>query len=171
MEACLCLPPDESLPLVTALVKSALEGNTSSRPGIPILISGSLIEDMRIFDAVEKAGGRTAADDLCTGWRNFCPPAGPHPDRSTHRPLSAHSRAQPGRSSGRAPILFRGLLERSGARGVVFLLQKFCTPHLADHPILVRALKERGIPSSSSRWKRPASWKASSGRDWRVSSK
>ena len=34
LEACLCLPPEESLPLVTALVKSAREGNTSGRPGI-----------------------------------------------------------------------------------------------------------------------------------------
>ena len=58
LEAGLCLPPEEYLPLMTALVKSAREGNTSGRPGIPILISGSLIEDMRIFDAVEKAGGQ-----------------------------------------------------------------------------------------------------------------
>ena len=30
----------------------------------------------------------------------------------------------------------KGLVERSGARGVIFLFQKFCTPHLADYPAL-----------------------------------
>jgi benzoyl-CoA reductase/2-hydroxyglutaryl-CoA dehydratase subunit BcrC/BadD/HgdB len=39
------------------------------------------------------------------------------------------------------------LLERSGAKGVVFLIQKFCTPHLADVPTLSKELKERGYPS------------------------
>jgi benzoyl-CoA reductase/2-hydroxyglutaryl-CoA dehydratase subunit BcrC/BadD/HgdB len=39
------------------------------------------------------------------------------------------------------------LARRSGARGVVFLIQKFCTPHLTDIPILGRELKEAGLPS------------------------
>jgi benzoyl-CoA reductase/2-hydroxyglutaryl-CoA dehydratase subunit BcrC/BadD/HgdB len=29
----------------------------------------------------------------------------------------------------------------------VFLLQKFCTPHLADEPVLRRALAQEGIRS------------------------
>ena len=148
LEACLCLPPEESLPLMTALVRSAQEGNTSSRPGIPILISGSLIEDMRIFDAVEKAGGRTAADDLCTGYR-FIEPAdgsGPTPmdrliDRYQRRfPCPARSVV------GERTDPIRGLIERSGARGIVFFFQKFCTPHLADYPALREDLKTSEIP-------------------------
>jgi benzoyl-CoA reductase/2-hydroxyglutaryl-CoA dehydratase subunit BcrC/BadD/HgdB len=149
LEACLGLPPEESLPLMTALVASARAGNSSGRPGIPILISGSLIEDMRIYDAVEKAGGRVAADDLCTGYR-FIQPAdgsGPTPmdrliDRYQRRfPCPARSVV------GERTDPIRGLIERSGARGVVFLFQKFCTPHLADYPALREDLKPTGIPT------------------------
>jgi len=31
---------------------------------------------------------------------------------------------------------------------VVFLYQKFCTPHLADYPTLAEELKVRGIPTT-----------------------
>ena len=40
----------------------------------------------------------------------------------------------------------RGLIERSGARGIVFFFQKFCTPHLADYPALREDLKASEIP-------------------------
>jgi len=44
-----------------------------------------------------------------------------------------------------API--RGLISRSGIRGVIFLFQKFCTPHLADYPVLVEEIKKEGVPT------------------------
>jgi len=37
--------------------------------------------------------------------------------------------------------------ESSGARGVVFLIQKFCTPHLADIPILTEELRKQNLPA------------------------
>ena len=45
-------------------------------------------------------------------------------------------------------MLLRELVERANAKGVLFLPQKFCTPHLADHPILVEDLRAAGIPST-----------------------
>ncbi|MBN2223363.1 MAG: 2-hydroxyacyl-CoA dehydratase [Deltaproteobacteria bacterium] len=148
LEACFGLPPEEYRPLLTTLVKSAREGNTSHRRGIPILVSGSLVEEMRIYDVIEATGGRTAADDLCTGYR-FIDPAdgsGPTPmdrliDRYQRR-FPCPARSVVGERTG--PI--KRLIERSGARGVVFIFQKFCTPHLADYPALSEDLKGADIP-------------------------
>ncbi|MCX5997969.1 MAG: 2-hydroxyacyl-CoA dehydratase family protein [Chloroflexi bacterium] len=88
------------------------------------------------------------ADDLCNGYR-FCEPAdgsGKDPmerliDRYIHRfPCPARATIED-----RVPRV-RELVERSGARGVIFLFQKFCTPHLADYPALAAELKNGGIP-------------------------
>ena len=38
-------------------------------------------------------------------------------------------------------------IEKNSVKGVVFILQKFCTPHLADIPFLSSELKKRGIPN------------------------
>jgi benzoyl-CoA reductase/2-hydroxyglutaryl-CoA dehydratase subunit BcrC/BadD/HgdB len=39
-----------------------------------------------------------------------------------------------------------GLLDRSGARGVILHLVKFCEPELFDVPLLRRAFDARGVP-------------------------
>jgi benzoyl-CoA reductase/2-hydroxyglutaryl-CoA dehydratase subunit BcrC/BadD/HgdB len=39
------------------------------------------------------------------------------------------------------------LIKASHAKGVIFVFQKFCTPHLADHPMVAQGLKDAGIPS------------------------
>jgi len=125
-------------------------GNPRSGDSIPIMVSGSLVEEPAVLDLLENSGGKVVADDLCTGLRNFQPPSGQGGDpieqlidRYMNRmPCPARSRAED-----RAVVLAR-LIERSGARGVVFLLQKFCTPHLADHPFIQAELKKKGIPST-----------------------
>jgi benzoyl-CoA reductase/2-hydroxyglutaryl-CoA dehydratase subunit BcrC/BadD/HgdB len=53
------------------------------------------------------------------------------------------SRSNPGE---RVPRLL-DLIRASRAKGVIFLFQKFCTPHLADHPKVSQALKDAGIQS------------------------
>ncbi len=44
----------------------------------------------------------------------------------------------------RVPLL-ADLAAGAGAKGVVFLVQKFCTPHLADIPVVLDSLRARGI--------------------------
>ena len=113
---------------------------------VPVVVSGSLVEEPAVLDLLEDSGGKVVADDLCTGLRNFQPPSGQGGDaieqlidRYMNRlPCPARSRA-----TDRAVLLIR-LIERSRARGVVFLFQKFCTPHLADHPFLVSRVEEKG---------------------------
>ena len=148
IEAGFCLPPEEYLELLTGL-GGALENQAATKEeGIPVLVSGSIVEQLWIFDLLEAAGGRVVADDLCNGYR-FCQPAdgrGEDPmerliDRYINRfPCPARSNLEE-----RVPQV-RKLVERSGAKGVVFIFQKFCTPHLADYPALAAELKNDGIP-------------------------
>lgn len=128
-------------------------GVTESRDdgGVPVLVSGSLIEEPRVLELLEECGGKVVADDLCTGLRHFYPPSGEGQtaterliDRYMNRfPCPARSKAET-----RTPLILQ-LINDSRARGVIFLFQKFCTPHLADHPILADRLKKVGIPSAA----------------------
>ena len=143
-------PPEDYLVMVEELRdRVAGADETAVTAGIPILLSGSLVEVPEIIAICEDAGGAVAADDLCTGYRWFSHPEGEGHDAMA-RLIDRYMRRIPCPSrvhaEDRIPYLMEMIL-RSGARGVVFLLQKFCTPHLADHPILSKALKERGIPS------------------------
>jgi len=145
------MPPERARELLAGLVSSLetiTEGGPGKQDGTPILVSGSLVEERNVFDLIERSGGRIAADDLCTGFRYFDPPAGSGKtalsrliDRYVPRfPCPSRQRARH-----RIPLLL-DLAEQSGARGVVFLIQKFCTPHLTDIPILGQGLREAGLP-------------------------
>jgi benzoyl-CoA reductase/2-hydroxyglutaryl-CoA dehydratase subunit BcrC/BadD/HgdB len=148
LEAGFSLPPEEYLALLTNLTGALEKQRTIKENGIAVLVSGSIVEQLWIFDLLEAAGGWVVADDLCNGYR-FCRPAdgaGADPmerliDRYIHRfPCPARSNIED-----RVPRVSE-LVEKSGARGVIFLFQKFCTPHLADYPALAAELKKDGIP-------------------------
>ena len=142
-------PPEEYRGMLESLLAEVRDAGPRETEGRPVLVSGSLVEDPVVLDILEESGGRVAGDDLCTGLRGFMPPdgAGADPmerliDRHFNRwPCPARSRA-----AVRGPLL-ADLARRAGAEGVVFIFQKFCTPHLADHPVVRDALREAGIPS------------------------
>jgi len=121
-----------------------------ARSGIPVLVSGSVLEDPAVLDIIESAGGRISADDLCSGLRSAQPtlseasdPVERLMDRMFRRiPCPARSRAEERLSR------LLDMVNESGARGVIFLLQKFCTPHLADQPTLIEGLRQHGVPSA-----------------------
>jgi benzoyl-CoA reductase/2-hydroxyglutaryl-CoA dehydratase subunit BcrC/BadD/HgdB len=148
-EAGFCLPPEEYNKLLIDLIAAVGDEKPGQEKGVPVLVSGSLVEQMWIFDLLEAAGGRVVADDLCNGYR-FCEPA----DGTGSDPMGRlidrymHHFPCPSRSNVNDRIVsFMPLAERSGAKGVIFLFQKFCTPHLADYPALSGELKKMGIPS------------------------
>ena len=116
--------------------------------GVPVLVSGSVIDHPRILEVLEECGARVAADDFCSGYRPVAPVEtnGVDPwDRLMDRYLKRFPCPARCRAEDRLPVL-RDLLERSGAKGVVFLFQKFCTPHIADLPVLKDALDRDGLP-------------------------
>ncbi len=130
--------------LIGALPETCDPGN-----GLPILVSGSIIEETKVLRILEESGGWVVADDLCTGMRNFVPayghgidPMDQLIDRFMNRfPCPSRTSAEE-----RLPRLL-DLITHSKARAVVFIFQKYCTPHLGDYPFLNEALKDKGIPS------------------------
>ena len=148
LEAGFCLPPKEYLAHLDRLTAALGNQQAIEENGIPVLVSGAIVEQLWIFDLLEAAGGRVVADDLCNGYRYSQPAdgAGADPmerliDRYIRRfPCPSRSTIQD-----RVPRV-RELVKESGARGVIFLFQKFCTPHLADYPALAAELKNDGIP-------------------------
>lgn len=149
--ALLVTPPEQVLPMLRDLAAWAeASQKAATGSGIPVLLSGSVIQDLGVLDLLDECGARVVGDDLCTGWRAFSPPpyptgAGDDPierlmDRHFGRfPCPARRKAQE-----RAPLL-ADLAAGAGAKGVVFVVQKFCTPHLADIPVMLDSLRARGI--------------------------
>lgn len=142
-------PPEEFKGMLGTLLEEIGEGETLDSGGTPVLVSGSLIEEPLLFRLIVESGGDVVADDLCTGFRHFAPIGGAG-DRPIERLIDRYMKRFPCPSRTRAierlPLLYE-LIERSGAKGVIFLFQKFCTPHLADHPIINDMLKKKDIPT------------------------
>jgi benzoyl-CoA reductase/2-hydroxyglutaryl-CoA dehydratase subunit BcrC/BadD/HgdB len=130
--------------LIDALPETCDEGK-----GVPVLVSGSLIEETKVMRILEESGGKVVADDLCTGMRNFVPAYGHGSDPMDQLVDRIMNRFPcPSRTSAeeRLPRLL-DLITHSKARAVVFIFQKYCTPHLGDHPFMNSVLKDKGIPS------------------------
>jgi len=115
-----------------------------------LVLAGGACSLPDIHQAVEGAGAAVVWDDLCTGTRAFTGPIPLDPD-----PVSAIARRYaervvcPAKHAGldaRAKSLVKAV-EQSRAGGVVFVVLKFCDPHLFDYPYLKSYLDEQGIAS------------------------
>jgi len=147
MEAAAVTPPETYLDMLIALESDLKNKYPHENSGIPVMISGSLVEDAGIIDMIESAGGRVVADDLCNGYRPLIPPAadGRSPmDRLINRYMQRMPCPARARAEDRIPVML-DLMEGSGAKGLILILQKFCTPHLSDYPSLADAFKEKGL--------------------------
>jgi len=114
-----------------------------------ILLSGSVVSDTALMAFIEESGGEIVADDTCLGYRLVKDaPAG---DKD---PLVALT----GYYLGRIPCASRAdfparksylleILEEFDIDAVIFVHQKFCDPHLSDHPFLKEVLAGVNIPS------------------------
>jgi benzoyl-CoA reductase subunit C len=113
-----------------------------------IMISGSVVSDQDILERIEALGGDIIADDTCLGYRLVQQRVPVRED-----PLSALARYYLDRPpcSSRADFPARReyilkTISDFDVNAVIFMHQKFCEPHLADHPFLKKLLTEIGIP-------------------------
>jgi len=151
MDAGDVVPPEDYLCLLEDLSKRLPNHrrNQHHRFPVPVLVSGSLIERPEVMDMIESSGGRIVADDLCNGLRQIFPTDGKGEtpmDRLIHRTLNRFPCPSRSRATDRGRRLL-DILTQSRAKGIIFLIQKFCTPHLADIPILSELLKAKGYPA------------------------
>jgi len=105
-----------------------------------------------VFSLFESCGARVAAEDLCTGSRQFHSIEMDGSGEILHqlarglldRPACARTfdPGRPGRMAGTIPARARAC----GARGVIGHTIKFCDPYLARLPAVREALQEAGLP-------------------------
>ena len=118
--------------------------------GVPVLVTGIVPEPMGFLDALTDAGAWIAADDYAATGRRV----------NRHEPSSLDDcfealvelafaappcSTRQSNQTARADHL-EGMLEASGAAGVIIHTVKFCEPELFDVPVIRRRLAARGVP-------------------------
>lgn len=118
--------------------------------GVPLLVTGYVPEPAGLLATLNGAGAFVAADDYAAVGRRVVRRPGPaDPDPWTdlvERTLAYPPCPTRGIDQGTRMRHLVGLAERSGARGVLVHVQKFCEPELFDVPVIRRTFAERGLP-------------------------
>ncbi len=115
-----------------------------------LVLAGGVCSHPDIYPILENAGAAVVWDELCTGTRYFEGPVSESGD-----PLEALATRYFERIT--CPAKHRSIEERGrnlvdivkahDARGVIFLLLKFCDPHSFDYPYMKERLDAESIPS------------------------
>ncbi len=138
------------LDLLTQLLEAIPPQEDRRRTPIPIIVSGNMIHSPAYISMIEEAGALVAVDDLCSGARFLRLQT-----REDKDPIEALTERYfssflcPTKYGGPTAYLETLLreVEKSEAKGVIFLFYKYCEPHFFDHPDLKKALDAKGIPS------------------------
>lgn len=140
------LPAEAFCTLADGVLADVLD---APRPGVPVVLSGIVPEPMEVLDPITGAGGMVVADDLaCCGRRHY--PAGTSDEplrRMAERLLGGPPDTTRGDGVADRIVHLRRLVEKTGARGVVFYNIKFCEPEQFYLPQVRRGLEEAGIRS------------------------
>ena len=119
------------------------------RPGIPILLAGIVPEPMEIFDTLTEFEAAVVGDDLASCGRRVYPSSTRQDpfERMAEQILQAPPDPTRGNSISERREYLLDMAKRTGAKGVIFYIVKFCEPELFDIPILRQELKEAGLTS------------------------
>lgn len=136
--------------LLTDLINALPEKTEESENLIPIFLAGNMTHSDSYFSLIEEAGAIVVQDDLCSGARFLRLMVSEDID-----PLEGLTNRY--FTSFLCPTKHQGVyahietllkeVEKSGARGVIFLLYKYCETHYFDYPDLKAALESKGIPT------------------------
>ncbi len=136
--------------LLTQLLNALPEKTEENENLVPIYLTGNMVHSDSYFSLIEEAGAIVVQDDLCSGARflRLMVPEDLDPmEGLTRRYLASFM----------CPTKYKGVyahietllkeVEKSGAKGVIFLLYKYCETHYFDYPDLKTALESKGIPT------------------------
>jgi len=125
----------------------------SHRPvqtGLPVLVTGYVPEPAALLGTLNQAGAFVAADDYAAVGRRVvrrAPAPVPEPWRAlVDRYFAAPPCPTRGADTSLRMAHLAGLAERSGARGVLVHVLKFCEPELFDVPAIQETFAARGLP-------------------------
>jgi len=138
------------LELLKEVLGALKEKSNGHEDRVPIYVAGNMTHSDTWFSLIEEAGAFIVRDDLCSGARTFRLAV-----REDLDPIEALTERY--FKSYFCPTKYRGALahietllkdvQDSGARGVIFLLYKYCEAHFFDYPDLKVALESKGIPT------------------------
>lgn len=136
--------------LLTDLVNAVTEKTSGSQEVVPIFVAGNMTHSESYFSLIEESGAMVVRDDLCSGarfLRLMVPEDGDPIEGLTNRYFTSF--LCPTKHKGVSAHLETLLQEvgKSGAKGVIFLLYKYCETHFFDYPDLKAALESKGIPT------------------------
>ncbi len=139
------LHPDDFLPLLEEFL-AASKGQAAR--GLALILSGVLPAPPEILAHLDRLGVRVAEDDLLSCSRRLIAPS-----RRDEPPLQALAEAyfaMPPCTTKNSPLRERmdyllEKIERTGAKGVIFTMVKFCEPELFDLPQVVEHVKRKGV--------------------------
>jgi benzoyl-CoA reductase/2-hydroxyglutaryl-CoA dehydratase subunit BcrC/BadD/HgdB len=120
------------------------------QPGVPVLVTGYVPEPAALLATLNGAGAYVAADDYAAVGRRVIREA-PAPAADPWRALVDRYFAAPpcptrGADTAARMAHLTALAERSGARGVLVHVIKFCEPELFDVPAIKQTFASRGLP-------------------------
>ena len=147
-----CKPPDQVLERLTASFEGSLPSVTGGSDAVPLVLFGNVLPDPDAAELFESCGVRIVADDLCTGSRQLTrvgsldgtDPLPRLAEALLDRPLCARTLV-PGDLDA-LPSQVIELVTKSGARGAVAQVVKFCDPYLLRMPAIRDAFQREGVP-------------------------
>jgi benzoyl-CoA reductase subunit C len=137
------------LELLNELLNMLPEKTEESENLIPIYLAGNMTHSDSYFSLIEEAGAMVVQDNLCSGARTLrlMVPEDLDPiEALTQRYFTFFCPTKHIGTQAHAEMLL-GDVQKSGARGVIFLLYKYCEAHYFDYPDLKVALESKGIPT------------------------
>lgn len=139
---------DRYLELLQELLNALPEKSEDDSNSVPIYLTGNMTHSASYFSIIEEAGARVVYDDLCSGARFLRLMV-----REDIDPIEALTERY--FTSFLCPTKHKGAhahvetllkeVEKSGVKGVIFLLYKYCEAHFFDYPDLKSALESKGI--------------------------
>ncbi len=130
---------------------TGLPANTAeSENRVPVYLAGNMTHSDSYFSLIEEAGAIVVQDDLCSGTRflRLMVPEDTDPiDGLTSRYFTSFLCPTQHKGAHAHMETLSREVEKSGAKGVIFLLYKYCESHFFDYPDLKQALESKGIPT------------------------
>ena len=143
------LHPDDFIPIL-ARYADFLKEKEPSIKGVSVVLSGILPNPLEILSLLDEMGIAVAGDDFACCGRRFIETQIGQGDPFDMMAEAYFKMPPCGTKDSPSSERFEYILnkvEKSGARGVIFNMVKFCEPELFDVPYLVDELKKKGIPT------------------------
>ena len=137
------------LELLEELLDALPDQTEDCKDLVPVYLSGNMAHSVSYFSLIEEAGAMIVQDDLCSGARTLrlMVPENLDPIEALTQRYYTSFFCPTKHIGYRAHVeTLLGDVQKSGARGVIFLLYKYCEAHYFDYPDLKVALESKGIP-------------------------